>query len=125
MIQEDGTSRLKHERNLRLARFRKMKRFEMSDNLHYLSATDALAKFASGELSPVTLMQAIINRAHAVEPTTSVASVAADWDPSQSIHIKGKAVHGPFAPVLMPYFNAPGRLPVVNVPTGRDQNNVP
>jgi len=60
-----------------------------------------------------------------IAPTTSVASVPADWDPSQPIHINGKAVHNPFAPVLTPYFNALGRVPVINVPTGRDQNNVP
>jgi len=36
--------------------------------LHYLSATDALAMFASKELSPVELMTAVIARAEAVEP---------------------------------------------------------
>ena len=39
----------------------------MSD-LHYLSATDALAMFRSKELSPVELLQAVIARAEAVEP---------------------------------------------------------
>jgi Asp-tRNA(Asn)/Glu-tRNA(Gln) amidotransferase A subunit family amidase len=39
----------------------------MSD-LHYLSATDALAKFRGKELSPVELLQAVIARAEAVEP---------------------------------------------------------
>lgn len=39
----------------------------MSD-LHYLSATDVLAMFRSKELSPVELVQAVINRAEAVEP---------------------------------------------------------
>jgi aspartyl-tRNA(Asn)/glutamyl-tRNA(Gln) amidotransferase subunit A len=39
----------------------------MSD-LHYLSATEALAKFRSGELSPVELMDAVIARAESVEP---------------------------------------------------------
>lgn len=40
----------------------------MSD-LHYLSATDALARFAAKTLSPVELMEATIARAKAVEPT--------------------------------------------------------
>ena len=39
----------------------------MSD-LHYLSATDALAMFRNRELSPVELMEAVIARAEAVEP---------------------------------------------------------
>ena len=46
----------------------------MTEDLHYLSATDALAKFASGELSPLTLMQAIIDRANAVEPKVNAFS---------------------------------------------------
>ena len=37
-------------------------------DLHYLSATRALAKFRSKELSPVELLQAVIARAEAVEP---------------------------------------------------------
>ena len=40
----------------------------MSDTLHYLSATDALQKFRSRELSPVELMQAVIEQAEAWEP---------------------------------------------------------
>ncbi len=39
----------------------------MSD-LHYMSATEALAKFASRDLSPVELLTAVIARAEAVEP---------------------------------------------------------
>ena len=39
----------------------------MSD-LHYLSATEALALFRARELSPVELMEAVIGRAEAVEP---------------------------------------------------------
>jgi aspartyl-tRNA(Asn)/glutamyl-tRNA(Gln) amidotransferase subunit A len=38
------------------------------DDLHYLSATDALAMFRSKELSPVELVSAVIERAEAVEP---------------------------------------------------------
>ena len=37
-------------------------------DLHYLSATSALAKFRSKELSPVELLHAVIARAEAVEP---------------------------------------------------------
>jgi Asp-tRNA(Asn)/Glu-tRNA(Gln) amidotransferase A subunit family amidase len=39
----------------------------MADELHYLSATEALARFRSRELSPVELMTAVIERAEAVE----------------------------------------------------------
>ena len=38
------------------------------NDLHYLSATDALAMFRSKELSPVELVGAVIERAEAVEP---------------------------------------------------------
>ncbi len=38
------------------------------NDLHYLSATDALAMFRSKELSPVELVSAVIERAEAVEP---------------------------------------------------------
>ena len=37
-------------------------------DLHYLSATEALAMFRTKELSPVELMTAVIERAQAVEP---------------------------------------------------------
>jgi aspartyl-tRNA(Asn)/glutamyl-tRNA(Gln) amidotransferase subunit A len=37
-------------------------------DLHYLSATEALAMFRAKELSPVELMTAVIDRAQAVEP---------------------------------------------------------
>ena len=47
----------------------------MSD-LHYLSATDALAKFRSKELSPVELLQAVIARAEAVEPAINAFAEA-------------------------------------------------
>ena len=40
----------------------------MSDSLHYLSATEALEKFRSRELSPVELMQAVIAQAERWEP---------------------------------------------------------
>lgn len=39
------------------------------DNLHYLSAVEAVARFRARELSPVDLMAAVIARAEAVEPT--------------------------------------------------------
>ena len=38
-------------------------------DLTYLSATEAMAQFAAGTLSPVELMQAVVARAEAVEPT--------------------------------------------------------
>src|SRR5262245_32054164 len=38
------------------------------NDLHYLSATDALGMFQSKELSPVELVGAVIERAEAVEP---------------------------------------------------------
>ena len=41
----------------------------MSEELHYLSATEALRRFAARELSPVELTEAVIARADAVEPT--------------------------------------------------------
>ena len=41
----------------------------MSEELHYLSATEALARFRARELSPVELLKAMIERADAVEPT--------------------------------------------------------
>jgi len=41
------------------------------DDLHYLSATDALAQFRAKELSPVELMEAVIARAESVEPTVN------------------------------------------------------
>src|SRR5258708_21747168 len=37
-------------------------------DVHYLSATDALAMFAAKELSPVELVRAVLDRAEAVEP---------------------------------------------------------
>jgi len=42
-----------------------------SEPLHYLSATDALAAFRAKELSPVELLDAVIARAEAVEPTVN------------------------------------------------------
>ena len=41
------------------------------DDLHYLSATDALAMFRTKELSPVELMEAVIARAEVVEPVVN------------------------------------------------------
>jgi Asp-tRNA(Asn)/Glu-tRNA(Gln) amidotransferase A subunit family amidase len=42
----------------------------MSD-LHYLSATEALARFRTLELSPVELLEAVLTRAGEVEPTVN------------------------------------------------------
>jgi amidase len=43
----------------------------MSEKLYHLSATEALRRFRSLELSPVELMEAVIARADAVEPTVN------------------------------------------------------
>jgi Asp-tRNA(Asn)/Glu-tRNA(Gln) amidotransferase A subunit family amidase len=40
----------------------------MADDLHYLSASEAIALFKARKLSPVELMQAVIDRAEKVEP---------------------------------------------------------
>ncbi len=40
----------------------------MSDELHYLSATEAIAHFRARELSPVELLKAIIDRTQKLEP---------------------------------------------------------
>ena len=44
--------------------------------MHYLSATEALRLFRSGELSPVELTEAVIARAEAVEIETDAAVLA-------------------------------------------------
>ena len=46
----------------------------MSEELHYLSATEALRLFESRELSPVALMQAVIARAQESEPKINAFS---------------------------------------------------
>jgi amidase len=43
----------------------------MTDELHYLSAAEALARFRDRSLSPVELLDAVIARAEAVEPTVN------------------------------------------------------
>jgi amidase len=43
----------------------------MSDELHYLPATEALRRFRDRGLSPVELLDAVIARAEAVEPTVN------------------------------------------------------
>lgn len=43
----------------------------MAEELHYLSATEALARFHSRALSPVELVEAVIARAEAVEPVVN------------------------------------------------------
>jgi len=43
----------------------------MTEELCYLSATNALARFRAGELSPVELMEAVIERAQETEPTVN------------------------------------------------------
>jgi Asp-tRNA(Asn)/Glu-tRNA(Gln) amidotransferase A subunit family amidase len=43
----------------------------MNDDLAYLSATEAIARFRRGDLSPVELMEAVIARAEATEPVVN------------------------------------------------------
>ncbi len=43
----------------------------MTDELHYISATEALGRFQRRELSPVELLEAVIARAEQVEPTVN------------------------------------------------------
>jgi amidase len=43
----------------------------MTEELCYLSATEAVARFRASELSPVELMQAVIDRAQQTEPTVN------------------------------------------------------
>ena len=64
------------------------------DDLHYLSATEARRMFRDHKLSPVELLQALIDRAEKVEPSINAfaethydtalqearASAAADYD---------------------------------------------
>ena len=50
---------------------RRGQRGTMSDDLHYLPATEALARFRDRSLSPVELLDAVIARAEAVEPTVN------------------------------------------------------
>ncbi len=42
-----------------------------SDDLCYITATEALARFRSGDLSPVELMSAVIARSEAVNPAVN------------------------------------------------------
>ena len=54
----------------------------MTDNeLCYLSAVEALARFKARELSPVELMRAVISRAEAVEPTINAFPTSASYAP--------------------------------------------
>ncbi|MEV4954797.1 amidase [Paenarthrobacter nitroguajacolicus] len=43
----------------------------MTDELHYLTATEALLRFREGTLSPVDLLTSIIDRAQSIEPTVN------------------------------------------------------
>ena len=46
----------------------------MNDDLHYISATEALARFRDRSLSPVELLDAVIARAEAVAGRTTRSS---------------------------------------------------
>ena len=48
-----------------------VQRASTGTELHYLSATEALARFRDRSLSPVELLDAVIARAEAVEPTVN------------------------------------------------------
>ena len=50
----------------------------MGSQLASLSATDAIAHFAAGTLSPVELMRAVIERAEKLEPLINAFVVSAD-----------------------------------------------
>ena len=61
-----------------------------------------------------------------IAPTTTVASLPADWNPSQPILLNGREVEtGARTAVLTSYFNLLGHLPVLNMPSGHDRNGVP
>jgi Asp-tRNA(Asn)/Glu-tRNA(Gln) amidotransferase A subunit family amidase len=54
-------------------------RSDANDELHYLSATEALERFAHRSLSPVELVDAVISRAEATEPAVN-ALTARYWE---------------------------------------------
>ena len=62
------------------------------DDLHYLSATDALRMFRTKELSPVELLEAVIARAEQVEPVinafTRVAAKEAVDPIDRDLHLE-------------------------------------
>jgi Asp-tRNA(Asn)/Glu-tRNA(Gln) amidotransferase A subunit family amidase len=47
----------------------------MADDLHYLSASEAIARFEARQLSPVELVRAVIERAERVEPKINAFTV--------------------------------------------------
>lgn len=54
--------------------------------LHYLSATEALDAFRDRSLSPVELMQAVLDRADAVEPTVNALAMRFDEHAMAAAH---------------------------------------
>lgn len=61
-----------------------------------------------------------------IAPTTTIASLPADWNPSQPIVMNGKEIEtSARTAVLTSYFNVLGQLPVLNMPSGHDRNGVP
>ncbi len=82
------------------------------DDLCYMSAVEAIARFKARTLSPVELMAAVIARA--------------EHDPAtDQITINGVAVD-PMIGWAMTYpFNVMSRCPVISVPSGRASNGVP
>jgi len=41
------------------------------ENLHYLSATEAIESFRTGDLSPVDLLNAVVERANQIDDTVN------------------------------------------------------
>ncbi|MCR8923083.1 amidase [Dasania sp. GY-MA-18] len=60
-------------------------------------------------------------------PTMATASFAADWDFSTTpLEINGKKIEPMFVTEMLTYyFNILSRCPVLNMPAGKDRNNVP
>ncbi len=61
-----------------------------------------------------------------IAPSTAIASLPADWEPSQPIVMNGREIETTArTAVLTAYFNVLGQLPVLNMPSGQDRNGVP
>jgi Asp-tRNA(Asn)/Glu-tRNA(Gln) amidotransferase A subunit family amidase len=64
------------------------------DDLCYLPATEALGLFRKKQLSPVELMEAVVSRAHAVEPTVNALCVTYFDEALEAAHLAGAAYMG-------------------------------
>ncbi len=82
------------------------------DDLCYMSAVEAIARFKARTLSPIELMAAVINRT--------------EHDPAKDqITINGVAVDPMIGWAMTYSFNVMSRCPVISVPSGRASNGVP